>query len=76
MSTGGAPPSGRTALGDRAMTDIQFDPARLVLDLPNCKKCGTPMFLVRIEPDDPGHDKRTFECPRCDDIVSEIVKYR
>ena len=58
------------------MTHIEFDPARLVLDLPNCKKCGTTMLLARIEPDEPGHDKRTFECPRCENVISEIVKYR
>ena len=30
----------------------------------------------RIEPDSPDHDKRTFECPTCENVVSEIVKYR
>lgn len=30
----------------------------------------------RIEPDSPDHDKRTFECPKCENVVSEIVKYR
>jgi hypothetical protein len=34
------------------------------------------MWLSRIEPDEPGHDKRTFECPSCEKVVSEIVKYR
>lgn len=53
-----------------------FDPARLVLDLPICPKCGATMWLARIEPDEPGHDKRTFECPHCEMAVSEIVKYR
>jgi hypothetical protein len=23
------------------------------------------MWLARIEPDAPGHDKRVFECPQC-----------
>jgi hypothetical protein len=36
-----------------------FDPARLVLRLPTCPKCGATMWLERIEPDGPGHDKRT-----------------
>ena len=26
----------------------------------------------RIEPDSPDHDKRTFECPKCENVVSEI----
>ena len=29
-----------------------------------------------IEPYSPGNDKRTFECPVCDNVVSQIVKYR
>jgi predicted nucleic-acid-binding Zn-ribbon protein len=53
-----------------------FDPARLVLDLPICPKCGTRMWLSRIEPDEPGCDKRTFECPKCENEVSETFKYR
>jgi hypothetical protein len=53
-----------------------FDPARLVLRLPTCPKCGATMWLVRIEPDAPGHDKRTFECPTCENVISETVKYR
>jgi hypothetical protein len=59
-----------------AMTQIEFDPARLVLDLPNCQKCRGTMRLSRIEPDAPGFDKRTFECTQCENVVSEIVKYR
>ena len=33
--------------------------------------------LASIEPaDKPDHDKRTFECPRCQDESVEFVKYR
>jgi len=53
-----------------------FDPARLVLSQPVCPKCGGRMWLSRIEPDEPNHDKRTFECPQCENVVSEVVKYR
>ena len=53
-----------------------FDPARLVLRLPTCPKCGATMWLERIEPDAPGHDKRTFQCPTCENVISETVKYR
>ena len=52
-----------------------FDPARLVLDLPTCPKCGASMWLVRVERDVPGHDNRFFECPRCEHVRSETVKY-
>ncbi len=31
---------------------------------------------MRIEPDKPKHDKRTFECPQCNHVLSEVVKYR
>jgi hypothetical protein len=29
---------------------------------PTCAKCGGPMWLTRIEPDEPGSEQRTFEC--------------
>ena len=41
---------------------------------PACPKCGTGMMLARIEPDIPGHDLGTFECPRCEHSESGIVK--
>ena len=32
-----------------------------------CPKCSQSMFIVRIEPTgQPGYDKRTFECSRCE----------
>ena len=34
------------------------------------------MMLARIEPDKPGHDKRTFECPECQHIEIVLVKYK
>ena len=34
-------------------------------------KCGTRMLLVRIFPDIPGIDRRTYECPRCEHEVTE-----
>ena len=54
----------------------EFDPARLVLSLPTCPKCGGTMWLVRIEAIDSGQDNRTFECPQCQHEYSELVKYR
>ena len=48
----------------------------VAFSLPDCPKCGSPMWPARIEPDSPGNDKRTFECPVCDNVVSQIVKYR
>jgi predicted RNA-binding Zn-ribbon protein involved in translation (DUF1610 family) len=38
---------------------------------PQCPKCGATMLLRIIEPERPGFDSRTFECPKCYD--TEIV---
>ena len=46
------------------------------LELPKCSKCGAQMWLARIKPDKPDHDKRTYECPQCDHVMTGIVKYR
>jgi hypothetical protein len=43
---------------------------------PTCAKCGAPMWLTRIEPDEPGLEKRTFECQACQNEAIEIVKNR
>jgi hypothetical protein len=43
---------------------------------PTCAKCGAPMWLTRIEPDEPGSEKRTFECQACQNEAIEIVKNR
>ena len=51
-------------------------PSKQDIHHPNCPNCGTPMWLARIEPDKPGHDKRIFECPVCDRSITEVVKYR
>ena len=32
-------------------------------------------WLDHIEPDVPDHDRRTFECPRCQHVESVVVKY-
>ena len=42
------------------MTRLQPDTIR-----PECQKCGTQMLLARVEPDSPGRELRTFECPVC-----------
>jgi hypothetical protein len=42
---------------------------------PTCAKCGTPMWLTRVEPDGPSLDKQTFECPACENDLIEVVKH-
>ncbi len=43
---------------------------------PPCSRCGTRMMLARIEPDAPGHDRRSFECSKCGNEHSEVVVFR
>ncbi len=33
-------------------------------------------MLARIEPDMPDHDKRTFECAKCGNEHTEVVKFK
>ena len=40
-----------------------------------CPKCGVKMWLSRIEPAEPGHENRTFECPECQHELSTVVKF-
>jgi hypothetical protein len=37
---------------------------------------ATQMYLARIEPERPGHDLRTFECPRCQHVETAVVKFK
>jgi ssDNA-binding Zn-finger/Zn-ribbon topoisomerase 1 len=39
-----------------------------------CPKCGTPMRLFGIEPDSPGYELHSFECPKCRRIETKIGK--
>jgi transcription elongation factor Elf1 len=43
------------------------------IERPMCPRCGARMWIARIEPDEPGRDRRTFECPECDHSLSEVV---
>lgn len=42
---------------------------------PTCAQCGVPMWLTRIEPDEPGKQLRTFECQACGNSTQEIVAF-
>jgi hypothetical protein len=46
-----------------------------VVACPNCPKCGTRMWLAFISLDKPHHDRRTYECPRCEHEVTETIKF-
>jgi hypothetical protein len=44
------------------------------IDLPRCETCGALTWLASIEPEKPDHDRRTFECPRCQHVMIRICK--
>jgi hypothetical protein len=46
-----------------------------IVACPSCPKCGTRMSLAYIFPHKPGQDQRTYDCPRCEYEVTEIVKF-
>jgi len=50
-----------------------FDPPEPT-DRPLCSNCGWTMWIARIEPDKPDHDKHTFDFSRCDYQQTKIVK--
>ena len=43
---------------------------------PQCPTCGTRMWLAGVEPDEPGFDRRKYECPECDDELIQVIKYK
>jgi hypothetical protein len=51
-------------------------PQQRIIGRPFCEVCKSQMWLAYIEPDEPGHDRRTFECPTCPNVTVRIVKYR
>jgi hypothetical protein len=56
------------------MRKLETDTPKPKMEAPNCPRCSTQMWIARIEPDEPDHHKRTYECPACDHSVTEIVK--
>jgi hypothetical protein len=40
---------------------------------PQCPKCRALMSLRIIEPESPGFDSRTFECPKCYDAETVVA---
>ena len=41
---------------------------------PGCSECGTATFLVGIEPERPGYETHTFQCPQCEHFETAIGK--
>jgi hypothetical protein len=42
---------------------------------PQCPKCAALMYLACVTWDEPGCDRRTFECPRCQYVETAVVKF-
>jgi len=34
------------------------------------------MLIVSIFPGKPGYDQRTYECPRCEHEITEIIEFK
>ena len=43
---------------------------------PDCPKCSAQMKLIRVRPDKPGHEMRTFKCLTCEEEKSELIRYK
>ena len=41
---------------------------------PNCPKCRTRMLLFGIEPQRPGYELLSFDCPKCQHIETRVGK--
>src|SRR4030095_13278164 len=59
-----------------SMRKHEILPQQRIIGRPFCEVCKSQMWLAYTEPDEPGHDRRTFECPTCPNVTVRIVKYR
>ena len=49
----------------------EFVPTPGGIIVPICARCGCAMPFTKIEP-----DRRTFECPQCHEVKTEVVKHQ
>ena len=49
---------------------------RPIIVWPECPTCSAQMYLTRIEPEKPGFDLRTFECPMCQHVERAVVHFK
>jgi hypothetical protein len=42
---------------------------------PPCLKCGEKTMLARLEPESPGFERRTFECPSCKNTQQTVAAF-
>jgi transposase-like protein len=59
------------------MAIFQSTPSNSVaIDRPACPKCGSVMWLVRVQPERAGIDTQTFACPVCDLSKTAVVTFK
>lgn len=58
------------------MPQTQTTPSLYMTERPLCPVCEHRMALEQIEPDKPGYDRRTFECPSCEHVETVVVRLR
>jgi hypothetical protein len=49
-------------------------PATDAIVRPPYSRCATHTHLIGIEPEKPGYDLRTFECPKCGQFETSVVE--
>ena len=62
-------------LGERGLVVTTYQPATAhsdSMERPDCLRCGTKTRLFGIEPERPGYELRSFECPSCHHIQTAI----
>ena len=57
------------------MPQPDMTPSSVMIVGPRCPVCATQMALIRIEPDKPDHDRRTFDCASCGHAETVVVRY-
>jgi hypothetical protein len=63
----------KTTLWEARLRPYQARPRLRMQNHLWCEACDTPMWLVLIEPGEIHHDRRTFECPRCQEVTVVVV---
>ena len=44
------------------------------IERPRCSECGAATLLVGIEPERPGYNLHTFQCPECENFETAVGK--
>ena len=50
-----------------------FDPPSPI-ERPICANCGWTMWIAHVEKHEPGYDRHTYKCQRCEFEETKVVK--